>query len=1025
MRIVLHCGGIPFNGRTIHEKSLGGSETAAYHVARELASRGHVVRLFTNSPEEGEWDGVEYVFAGKITDATPLGDRFEAYAQNSYHDLLIIQRHPLGLRSKYAAKQAYFWLHDLALARNKPAFDTGCWQANGVFVVSEFHKKQVETILNIQPGFVLPITNGVDPERFATADVTHGQMLRMKAKPNAAANDEAVNAADPFNGEFAMIYSSRPERGLEHLVRPGGIMERLAKEAPNAHLYICNYEHAVPEMAAYYAQLKAFAAKLPNVTTLGHLTQFDLACVMKSVQLHIYPTEFEEVSCITAMECMWAGIPQLVSKCAAIPETTKGAGVILVDHKDGVSDEDLFVKHAARLATKGVEGVEYQQLVERQKKCATKYTWSATADQILGHVSEAFKKAQSNIPSLLRHLIYWSDIQAARVLLDRINVEKWKANPIFARCLEELELYRFADSKETYSEHYAAGTAKFYDGPEYKGPEDVSGNPRFRAVADRVGRALADRPAGDGRRLVLVDVGCAHGHQSVGLARRFPDIDVVGLDVSPRAIEEAKRAANEAGVGNTTFLAIADGDWEGARAAVAALKDGADLVLLGEVLEHMFNPWDWANSLFAGLARDGACVVTTTPIGPWEMISYHRDHPWRYHLAHLEIADLEDMFEGFENFEPMLFPSGPIPTGDLLGHYVTTFKWSADRPVNSINYDRKLAEIMPRETVALCMIVKDGEHTLRRTLDRVLPIVDQVIVGIDKNSKDDTAGVLERVKKDYPLWPVVSYQNLHSALEEGFDAARNATIDDAATDWALWLDGDEDLVNAESLVRYLRPNCFNGYAIQQHHFSVYPAGILMTDLPSRAFRTDKGIRFLGCVHEHPEKGENEGVGAAMLIGEVSIAHHGYYTEPIRRARFQRNFALMQRDRQTNPKRKLGKFLWIRDLSHMMTFVAEQTRGNVTSDMQQWAREAITLFEDILKDGDIKIILDSLQYYSNAVRVLGGGVEMAFKMDAQRGAEAGTHRAQEIRAMFADRSHAERVHTVYMQSILKPFDTKYW
>ena len=59
MYIVLHVGGLPFNGDTIKRESLGGSETAGYYMAKELAAQGHSVTIFTNSPDEGVFDGVK------------------------------------------------------------------------------------------------------------------------------------------------------------------------------------------------------------------------------------------------------------------------------------------------------------------------------------------------------------------------------------------------------------------------------------------------------------------------------------------------------------------------------------------------------------------------------------------------------------------------------------------------------------------------------------------------------------------------------------------------------------------------------------------------------------------------------------------------------------------------------------------------------------------------------------------------------------------------------------------------------
>lgn len=1027
MFIVLHCGGIAFNGDTIKTRSLGGSETAAYYLARELVKKGHHVRMFTNcaESEEGDFEGVRYISAGRVTEQRPLGERFHLYATMTPHDILIVQRHPLGLVEKYACKQAYLWLHDLALVRNKPGYDSGAWQMTGAFVVSEFHKAQVEKVLNVQPRVLLPITNGVDPERYAQAAVTDGLSLRARAR------DVAL-----LTGEFALLYSSRPERGLENLVRPGGIMDQLREKAPKAHLYVCNYQHDVPEMAGFYGNLFAMAKQLPNVTVLGHLTQADLAAVQKSVQLHVYPTDFEEVSCITAMECMHAGLPMLVSRHAAIPETCKGAGVLLVEMKDGAVDTDAFVTHVTRLAKRGVEAPEYRELVARQVKKASTYTWEHTAAQVMSHIEAAFSKATSNHPALLRHLLRHSDVQSARHLVATEQLTESK-HPIVQRCLEEMKLYDFADDPVKYAQHYAKGCGEFYDGPEFNGAEDCSGHPRFECVADWVGATVAGRTPDGGRRLVLLDVGCAHGHYTVGLAKRFPQVDFIGLDVSRRAVEEARKAAVVGGVSNCRFEVVDGVDWTialggelaatgtggGAEFATASLPK-ADIVLMGEVLEHVLDSYVWCQRVLLQLASAGTQVIFTVPIGPWEEISYLKNHPTRFHVQHFERQDLTEMFGSQPGFELNVAPNSTLPNGDFIGNYVGRFDWNGFA-FGKVDIERKLAEQMPRETLTLGMIVKNGASTLRKTLEQVVDAVEEVVIGVDAGTTDDTEQVIASVIGKRPLWPVLRLKPIQPALESGFDAARNATLEEANGDWFLWLDADEDFVRTPLLMRYLRPNCFNGYAIPQHHFAVEPVGVLMTDLPSRLFRVGCGAQFHGRVHEHPEIGNNQGVGAAMVIPGVHIAHHGYYTEEIRRARFQRNIGLMVRDRKENPKRKLGKFLWIRDLSHMISFTLEQTGGRATPQVVNWAREAILMFQEMLADGDIRLVLDALNYYSNAVKALGGGIEIAFRLDVQRGQEALSVRANEVKGTFADRSHAEKLNDLMLRKQLDQFDTKYW
>jgi len=75
--------GLPFDGTTIKTKSLGGSETAGYYMALELARRGHRVTMFTNG-QPGMYDGVCY---------QPLS-AWQQYGTMHPHDIAIVQRVP-------------------------------------------------------------------------------------------------------------------------------------------------------------------------------------------------------------------------------------------------------------------------------------------------------------------------------------------------------------------------------------------------------------------------------------------------------------------------------------------------------------------------------------------------------------------------------------------------------------------------------------------------------------------------------------------------------------------------------------------------------------------------------------------------------------------------------------------------------------------------------------------------------------------------------------------------------------------
>ena len=986
MYIVMHCGGMPFNGTTIQEQSLGGSESAAYYVAREMAAQGHRVTLFTNSEDEGEWDGVRYIHAGKVTEQWPLGDRFHFYAENTPHDVLIIQRHPQAFRFNWQAKIKLWWLHDLAIVRLRDTVQAQLWNIDGILTVSEFHRNQVCETWGINPEIVHAFQNGVDLGLF----------------------DGEIGYTLPDGDTTRLLYSSRPERGLEHLVAPNGIMERLEDIDPKYHLYVCNYDNTTPQMADYYSYLYERCEQLPNVTVLGHLTKRELADVMRQCDAMVYPTpgpqqpDFEEVSCITAMECMAAGLPFISTTAGALPETCSGSGSILLSLTDeGMPDLDAFVEAVQHIT---------QEQRDRQKAAAKAYGWNVAGEMLIGIIYKHFYKNRSD-GAKMRHMIRMSDIYAAN---EYTCSKSWVEDAIENACEDELtNLYRFA-WQDKWAEHYEA----YYEyekqrGVDY-GPENLDGNTRFEHVSSLVSRL----PAGSR----VLDYGCAHGHYTVNLAKRFPKLQFVGIDITESNIEKARQWADDEGLGNVEFI---HGCTEQGKIAALNDDDRFQAVIAAEVVEHVGEPAKLVDTLCEYLAEDGLMIVTT-PYGPWEAQGYEEHWPWRAHVHHFERADLADMFGNHPDFNIATAPSGRSKWGDALGSYITTFS-RPDYASGMPDYSRKFNLIAPRQTVSLCMIVKDAEETLLRALRSAQGVVDEIIIGLDETTQDGTRAVIDAFIASRPgLWPVVTVFDMPSPLDIGFDEARNQTIDKAAGDWILWMDADEVLTHPDNLFKYLQNNAFDGYAIRQHHFAVQPLGVMKTDMPVRLFRNHKGIRFFGVVHEHPEKALNQGVGHVMLLPDVEIAHHGYTTEAVRRRRFDRNIDLLVADREKWPDRILGKFLWIRDLAQMCQYELEINGGQITPEMKRRAQAGIEMWEELLASGQTRMLVDGLQFYSTLAQILGNSFEFGFKLDASK-ANGGIHleQAQPITAHFVKREHVDKLFEALTTEKVKDYESRYF
>ena len=79
MHIVVYCPGMPFHGGSIDEgQSLGGSESAAFYLSKEMARMGAQVTVFTHIPPDmaGKWDGVRYLSVGEPDQRATLGRYF-------------------------------------------------------------------------------------------------------------------------------------------------------------------------------------------------------------------------------------------------------------------------------------------------------------------------------------------------------------------------------------------------------------------------------------------------------------------------------------------------------------------------------------------------------------------------------------------------------------------------------------------------------------------------------------------------------------------------------------------------------------------------------------------------------------------------------------------------------------------------------------------------------------------------------------------------------------------------------------
>lgn len=106
---------------------------------------------------------------------------------------------------------------------------------------------------------------------------------------------------------------------------------------------------------------------------------------------------------------------------------------------------------------------------------------------------------------------------------------------------------------------------------------------------------------------------------------------------------------------------------------------------------------------------------------------------------------------------------------------------------------------MKKQTVGLCMIVKDEEENIDRAIASVADYVD-VIYLTDTGSTDKTIEVATATAKRYKTPIEVS----HFKWIDDFSAARNFNFSQAKTDWIFWIDADDTVESGQLLPEVVR-----------------------------------------------------------------------------------------------------------------------------------------------------------------------------------------------------------------------------
>lgn len=1001
MEIVIVTGGMTFGPKTLDYKSLGGSEQAGLLICKALAELGHNVTSFGNLPKEGEPD---HVVSGAMVDKVRWVDiaQYDQFITNTECDLLVVQRDFRFLNCPHQARKAVLWVHDLA---------THTWTADGiqnlgtnwdeVWCVSESHRQQF-------------------------AKVTGYPLTHIRATRNGISEIETMDMGPRTK---TLLYAARPERGLEHLVKEGGIMDRL--KGSGYTLKVCMYANFPDHMKGYYDWLFGIIESRDDCEHMGSLTQAQLRQEMRNAWAYVYCTDFEETSCLLARECAEQQLPMIASDVGALRETILKAGLLikgpaaLGETEENIETYDKFVEVINDL-TKHPKKYEKIQKAQRARK---DLYWGGVADTWLQWCSEPL---DTTLFSRAWSLVEDSDIIPAIALIEDAIADKKLLGFAVAKLYKELQDYypflsfQGAKPKVTLKSHYDNYYGKLERPKTDLVFHDVKHQGRWKALAEM----LKGLPPGGN----VLDYACGEGSQLICLAQEFPHLNFYGIDISHDEVECCIRNAKEQGmeVGKSNIKVICLGtskDWPD------ILNDITfDAAMANEVLEHVLAPWELTDEIEA-LVKPGGRMILTVPQGAWELTGCRTmgwmQHTWRAHCWHINKAALRRMYGQKRNIIMVRVPTTIYSDGRAVGNIVMSYE-ADQKKARVLHPLTKARYANPRQTTAAAIICMNDEDVILRMLNSIHDQV-QVIQFAQGPSTDHTRLIVTQWVKEHP-WLYTNWIDVDKISPPdqdgnggfGFEDARNASVEglDEITDWTLWIDTDEYI--SGNLIRYAKRHAFDALAIHQHHFTCDPRGAVpQIDRPARMFRNRIGFKCFGKVHEHFEKGENNGPGFCHLLQDVDIGHTGYVNEQTRRDRFLRNFPLLEWDMKANPDRRLGKFLWLRDIVHRMRYHTEKGQSEIATNL---AKEGIQWYKDHRDEMDSfgNGTGQGFTYYGECLKHLGRGLnfEIMIKMSDPSKPEAGSRTAS-----FAGVADDPQAVSVVMEKMIKgeieKRNSKYW
>ena len=343
--------GLPYDGDTLKQRGLGGSESALILIAKELAKRNFDVTVFNNcidkNSKEGTFDNVRYI------DNTFLDHNNDFSFDVVISSRTVIPFLPPHLYNQFAnfkpqryatikenAKLKVMWMHD-TFARGDHLLEDMLLHGdiNEIFTLSDFHTAYV--------------TN-CDHGKRRNFEVLKKHVFMTRNGIVKYKDEVDIRQKDPF----LYVFNAAVTKGMIPLVE--NIWERIKKAIPQAKLKVIGGFYKFKESDGPDAQEKKWREIVANekyakldVEFTGIIKQSEIADIMAKASFMLFPGAFPETFGISTLESLAYNTPLITTRFGALEETAVEQACYLMNYAiepnnlfpfiDKKKQEDIFV----------------------------------------------------------------------------------------------------------------------------------------------------------------------------------------------------------------------------------------------------------------------------------------------------------------------------------------------------------------------------------------------------------------------------------------------------------------------------------------------------------------------------------------------------------------------------------------------------------------------------------------------------------------------------------------------------------